>query len=419
MTSLPVRIITLTADDTIDFHSIAQLSNEPILFRGLVISHWHALSAWSLSQLALTFADNSALVEAQFSPLTNTNASANTLPVGEVDRTRLQCTVPQFVNQFVTPTDVGELSPLRQSHWGYISYCYLRELLDDECPPALIDWTRFCATATSLDTTLWIGTAGSFTPCHYDSYGCNWVAQIDGRKRWRVWPPNSAVHMAPTRVPFEESTVWSAVPIAQHSGGFEAVLEPGDVLFVPHHWWHFVESLTDSVAANLWVPHANDPREEEKEAVVRLLAECLLGSRSPAEQQRLVNPGEVLGFRNENLDLVASVLGLPFPVLVEDYFRIEYFVAALRSERVLHAARAFDHLLDVEKFANALVAHCTDQTLPEGDDSLPVAQLMHISTQDSVLAAIVHELRCQAASRSGIVNPLPVGIDGTSISEYR
>jgi HSPB1-associated protein 1 len=147
-----------------------------------------------------------------------------------------------------------------------VSYCYLRQLLDDECPPSLIDWSRFSATATSLDTTLWIGTAGSFTPCHYDSYGCNWVAQIDGRKRWRVWPPHATPAMAPTRVPFEESTVWSALPVAQLSGGFEAVLEPGDVLFVPRHWWHFVESLTDSVAANLWVPHVADTAEAESEA---------------------------------------------------------------------------------------------------------------------------------------------------------
>lgn len=413
-----VRIVTLTASDSVDFRSIARLSIEPILFRGLVTAHWHALSAWSLAQLALTFAHNSALVEAQFAPLSNANASLSQVPVGEVDRERRQCTVAQFVNQFVAQTDAGELTVLRQSNWGYISYCYLRELLDEECSPTLIDWTRFSATATSLDTTLWIGTAGSFTPCHYDSYGCNWVAQIDGRKRWRVWPPNA--DMAPTRVPFEESTVWSAVPTAQHSGGFEAILEPGDVLFVPHHWWHFVESLTDSVAANLWVPHADDPREEEKEAIVRLLAECLLGTSSPAEQQRLVNPGEVLGFRAENLNLVVSVLDLPFPILEEDHFFIDYFVAALRSDRVSRAVTALDRSLDAEKFANALVAHCIDQALPESDDdSLSVALLMHISTHDSVLDALVHELRCQAASRSGIVNPLPVGIDGTNISENR
>lgn len=31
------------------------------------------------------------------------------------------------------------------------------------------------------DSTLWVGSKGASTPCHYDSYGFNLVAQIQGR----------------------------------------------------------------------------------------------------------------------------------------------------------------------------------------------------------------------------------------------
>lgn len=31
------------------------------------------------------------------------------------------------------------------------------------------------------DSTLWIGNKGAHTPCHLDTYGCNYVAQIYGR----------------------------------------------------------------------------------------------------------------------------------------------------------------------------------------------------------------------------------------------
>lgn len=31
------------------------------------------------------------------------------------------------------------------------------------------------------DSTLWIGSAGTYTPCHQDTYGFNLVAQISGR----------------------------------------------------------------------------------------------------------------------------------------------------------------------------------------------------------------------------------------------
>jgi ribosomal protein L16 Arg81 hydroxylase len=30
-------------------------------------------------------------------------------------------------------------------------------------------------------------------------------------------------------------------------------LEAGDVLYVPHNWWHYVESLTTSISINTWV----------------------------------------------------------------------------------------------------------------------------------------------------------------------
>lgn len=31
-------------------------------------------------------------------------------------------------------------------------------------------------------------------------------------------------------------------------------LEPGDLLFVPPRWWHFVENLEDSISVNAWFP---------------------------------------------------------------------------------------------------------------------------------------------------------------------
>jgi hypothetical protein len=413
MTSpVPVRVIH--SADSINLHSLPHTATEPLLFRGLVTSHWRALTDWSLSRVTTTFAANSAVVEAQFSMHTTSLASATLPPRGEVDRIRRHCTLTEFVRTFVQGAGDGELT--RQSHWGYVSYCYLRELLEDECPSALIDWSRFNAELTSLDTTLWVGTAGSFTPCHYDSYGCNWVAQIDGRKRWRVWPPDAP--MAPTRVPFEESTVWSALPLAQHTGGFEAVLEPGDVLFVPHHWWHFVESLTDSVAANLWVPHSADTLDNEIEAVVRLLAELLVGERPPAEQQRLVNPGEMLGFREENLNLVASVLDFRYSVLIEDWFRIEYLLTALTSESVLSAAAALDSTINTAQLTQTLTDICNDTAVHGDDDDdavIPIEQLLHVMTHRTVVTVLVRELKHQAASRADAEYPLPVGTDGQSM----
>ncbi|CAN0252494.1 unnamed protein product, partial [Ectocarpus sp. 8 AP-2014] len=54
-------------------------------------------------------------------------------------------------------------------------------------------------------------------------------------------------------------------------------LEPGDVLFVPKHWWHFVEATDTSLSVNVWVDTPNDSEDRAKESVARVLMTSLAG----------------------------------------------------------------------------------------------------------------------------------------------
>ena len=77
-----------------------------------------------------------------------------------------------------------------------------------------VNWSCFGFPERSGDeSTIWIGSAEASTPCHIDTYGCNLVAQIYGTKKWILFPPSETPNLYPTRIPYEESSVFSQVNV--------------------------------------------------------------------------------------------------------------------------------------------------------------------------------------------------------------
>jgi Cupin-like domain len=71
------------------------------------------------------------------------------------------------------------------------------------------------------------------------------------------------------RIPFEESSVYSTYDprtftvndVGHIPPSHSFVLEEGDVLFIPKHYWHFVETVSDlSFSINLWLPFPLPPQ---------------------------------------------------------------------------------------------------------------------------------------------------------------
>uniref|UniRef100_UPI00358F0BC7 HSPB1-associated protein 1 n=1 Tax=Myxine glutinosa TaxID=7769 RepID=UPI00358F0BC7 len=175
--------------------------------------------------------------------------------------------------------------------WAYADYKYLAVLFagNHQFLQGLM-WSDFGYFGRDgRQSTLWIGSDGAGTPCHQDTYGCNLVLQIQGRKRWTLFPPEDAQFLYPTRLPYEESSVFSRVDVTQPDlAGFPCfcaahphvvTLNPGEVLFVPPKWWHDVECLDPiNVSSNSWIELSSDKEARVEEALTRTLV-CLLKSQ--------------------------------------------------------------------------------------------------------------------------------------------
>ncbi|KAH0947072.1 hypothetical protein HN011_008095 [Eciton burchellii] len=200
----------------------------------------------------------------------------------------IQLTFRQFINKTYESKD---------DKWFYCDYKHMIELFSDK--PEIIEsfnWLKFGIDESigknGLHSTIWIGSKGAHTDCHWDTYGYNLVAQVFGRKLWLLYPPNDA--LMPVRVPYEESTVYSRFNIYCPSDEEECyllknvpvkpkliVLEPGDVLFVPNGWWHYVESLDSvNISVNIWGEIKTDEKARVKEALVQLLVAKIANVKS-------------------------------------------------------------------------------------------------------------------------------------------
>ena len=97
---------------------------------------------------------------------------------------------------------------------------------------------------------LWFGPAGTITPLHHDVMNVM-VAQIYGRKRFTL--------IAPEQTPYVYNNVgvygevdcgkpdFEKHPLYRQVRPIHFILSPGDVLFLPVGWWHYVRALDVSI----------------------------------------------------------------------------------------------------------------------------------------------------------------------------
>jgi lysine-specific demethylase 8 len=141
---------------------------------------------------------------------------------------------------------------------------YLRAALVGKLAPLArdLETPSYFARRRGVRKNLWFASAGTVTPLHFDLPN-NLYVHLWGRKRFILFPPaetgrlyafgwtTSTPHLS--RVDPERSDD-ERFPRFREARGSEALLEPGDALFIPARFWHHARALSDAIAVNFWSP---------------------------------------------------------------------------------------------------------------------------------------------------------------------
>jgi hypothetical protein len=253
-TIAPIREVTNPDDDTLRREVMA--SGTPAVLRGLV-RQWPAVAAGRRGGAAvveyLRRFDNGTPVDAIMTPpevagrvfynadMSGFNFVRNRLPVSAVAEQVLRYA------GFARPPAVA-----------------VQSALISDCLPGFTAENSLGILEPAIEPRIWFGNAIT-TPTHLDEWN-NIGCVVCGRRRFTLFPPEQIGNLyvgpldfAPTGAPMSLVTLrepdLGRFPRfrAALAAAVSAELAPGDAIFIPHLWWHHVESLEPfNVLVNYW-----------------------------------------------------------------------------------------------------------------------------------------------------------------------
>ncbi|XP_061414755.1 bifunctional peptidase and arginyl-hydroxylase JMJD5-like isoform X1 [Lethenteron reissneri] len=214
----PERAVPQLMCPSIDtFRRLHLLPAEPVLLQDTV-SHWPALTKWSLGYLVRM-------------------AGCRTVPVELGSRytdahwTQTLMTLQEFVEKYIINAE-------SQPTVGYLAQHELFDQIPDLRNDIVIP--DYCCVSEreggddeeegseEVVINAWFGPGGTESPLHHDPQH-NILVQVD------VLRPDTCQFPRFTEAPFQE-----------------VVLSPGDALFIPRKHWHYVNSLSHSFSVSFW-----------------------------------------------------------------------------------------------------------------------------------------------------------------------
>jgi hypothetical protein len=213
-------------------------TNRPVVLKGLLEGS-KALKKWSPEFFAKNFGPT----------LIQVTANRNSDPDYERNfRQSVQTmTMAEFVTRLSREVESNDFYLVaRNFFFENPAFKTLRS--DLEPPSEIIDLTDKSPGSIKL----WFGPKGTVTPLHHDEHSILFV-QVYGKKHFKLIPSFDLPHVYrsnnyyssvdPENVDIERQAKFLSASVV------DVIVEPGDVLFIPVGWWHWVKALDISISA--------------------------------------------------------------------------------------------------------------------------------------------------------------------------
>ncbi len=228
----PGRAFSVDSVDSISpYHFFCSyfLKNRPLVLKGFA-KDWDCQS-WSLDSLARDFSDDETVITGH----------------GDMDTQSLAATIRQIKTGTIKNARVSNLLQSNKSLRDSVPFDSLKKYLPIG---SFISSYQF-----------FLGGSKNFTPLHA-GLSNNFSIQLYGNKRWKIIP----THLNPLLEPIVDGgpLLKSQLELSDPSlcsdgivsflDFYDVVLEPGDVLFNPSFFWHYVEYESESITVGLrWI----------------------------------------------------------------------------------------------------------------------------------------------------------------------
>jgi len=213
--------------------------NRPVILKGIA-EKWPAFGKWTLSFLRAKFGSSIVKYQCRDVSVNHLQAFYENGQTG---------TLSSYLDLIESETSENRKYYLMSQDKLLRRVAFRCLLKDIDCSASGI----FSESTKNDNIHLWLGPKGSITPLHRDQNNI-YLAQLLGRKRVRLLSS-----LALDRV-YNEQGHHSLINLdaldlekfgrARDLRFLEAVIEPGDLLFIPVAWWHHVTSLDISLSVS-------------------------------------------------------------------------------------------------------------------------------------------------------------------------